>query len=115
MKPIIIDATNKKMGRIASEAASLLMGKKSPAYKRNELSGVHVTITNCGKADINEKKKKDKVYVTFTGFRGGLYNESLGELGDRKGYAEAFKLAVYRMLPSNGLRKEMMKNLSTTE
>ena len=115
MKPIILDATDKKLGRIASEAASYLMGKKSPAYKRNELSGIKVSIVNCAKADIDEKKKKDKIYVTFTGFRGGLFDESLGHLGDRKGYAEAFRRAVYRMLPSNGLRKDMMKNLTLSE
>ena len=91
------------------------MGKKSPTYSRNRLSGVKVSIINCGKADINEKKKKDKVYVTFTGFRGGLFEESLGHLGDRKGYSEAFRIAVYRMLPSNSLRREMMKNLKTEE
>lgn len=115
MKPIILDATDKKLGRVASQAASLLMGKRSPAYKRNEISGIKVSIVNCGKADINEKKKKHKVYVKFTGFRGGIYEESLGHLGDRKGYAEAFRRAVYRMLPSNGLRKEMMKNLALSE
>ena len=115
MKPIIIDAKDKKLGRVASEAASFLMGKKSPTYSRNRLSGVKVSIINCGKADINEKKKKDKVYVTFTGFRGGLFEESLGHLGDRKGYSEAFRIAVYRMLPSNSLRREMMKNLDVSE
>ena len=41
--------------------------------------------------------------------------ESLGHLGDRKGYSEAFRIAVYRMLPSNSLRREMMKNLKTEE
>jgi large subunit ribosomal protein L13 len=115
MKPIIIDAKDKKLGRVASEAASFLMGKKSPTYSRNRLSGVKVSIINCGKADINEKKKKDKIYVTFTGFRGGLFEESLGHLGDRKGYSEAFRIAVYRMLPSNSLRREMMKNLTVSE
>jgi len=115
MKPIVLDAKDKKLGRVASEAASYLMGKKSPTYSRNRLSGVKVSIINCSKADINEKKKKDKIYVTFTGFRGGLFEESLGHLSERKGYSEAFRIAVYRMLPSNSLRKEMMKNLETIE
>ncbi|MDE2188744.1 MAG: uL13 family ribosomal protein [Patescibacteria group bacterium] len=110
-----IDATNKKIGRIASEAASLLMGKKTPAYRRDRPSGIRVSIVNCSKADINEKKKQGKIYVTFTGFRGGIYDESLGHLITRKGASEAFRLAVYRMLPSNSLRKEMMKNLETKE
>ena len=115
MKPIIIDAKEKKLGRVASEAASYLMGKKSASYSRNSLSCVKVSIINCSKADINEKKKKDKIYVTFTGFRGGLFEESLAHLSDRKGYSEAFCIAVYRMLPSNSLRREMMKNLETSE
>ncbi|MDR3558614.1 MAG: 50S ribosomal protein L13 [Candidatus Pacebacteria bacterium] len=115
MKPIIIDAQDKKLGRVASEAASHLMGKKTTSYARNKLSGIKVSIINCAKADINEKKKKDKVYVTFTGFRGGLFEETLGHMSDRKGYSEVFRTAVYRMLPSNSLRNEMMKNLTLSE
>jgi ribosomal protein L13 len=49
------------------------------------------------------------------GFRGGINTEKLSDLIERKGTEEAFRRAVYRMLPSNSLRKEMMKNLSITK
>jgi large subunit ribosomal protein L13 len=110
-----IDAQGKKLGRVASEAASILMGKNSTKYARNIVPVVGVTITNCSKANIDAKKKDDKEYVTFTGFRGGINTEKLGDLIKRKGTVEAFKRAVYRMLPSNSLRKAMMKNLTITE
>jgi large subunit ribosomal protein L13 len=112
---ITIDAQGKRMGRVASEAASHLMGKRLPNYERNVAPKVLVKIINCSKAHIPAKKRGDKIYVTFTGFRGGLKSENLGELIARKGTVEAFKRAVYRMLPSNSLRNTMMKNLTTIE
>lgn len=110
-----LDAQGKKIGRVASEAAKILMGKNLVTYARNMVSGEQVKIVNAGKADIDAKKKDDKVYVTFTGFRGGLNSEKLGDLITRKGAREAIERAVYRMLPSNSLRKKIMKNLTITE
>ena len=110
-----IDAQDKKIGRVASEAATYLMGKRTTAFVRNKVSGVMVTIINTSKANIDLKKKDDKEYVTFTGFRGGINTEKLSALIARKGTKEVFERAVYRMLPSNSLRKAMMKNLTITE
>lgn len=110
-----IDAQGKKLGRVASEAANFLMGKRTVTFVRNKVSGVQVKITNTSKADFGVKKLDGKEYVTFTGFRGGLYTEKLSELIARKGAKEVFERAVYRMLPSNSLRKQMMKNLTITE
>ncbi len=110
-----IDAQGKKLGRVASEAAKLLMGKDLVTYARNKAPEVTVEIINCSKARIDEKKKKDKIYATFTGFRGGLNHETLGNLIGRKGTKEVFERAVYGMLPHNSLQKEMMKNLIITE
>ena len=110
-----IDAEGKKIGRVASEAAGILMGKNSPAYARNKAALVKVSIVNCSKASIDSKKKDDKEYVNYTGYRGGIYTEKLGALITRKGTSEAFRRAVYRMLPSNSLRKIMMSNLTISE
>ena len=110
-----IDAQGKKMGRVASEAATILMGKNKASYARNAVAAVKVSIVNTSKAAIDSKKMDDKEYVTFTGFRGGINTEKLGALIARKGTAEAFERAVYRMLPSNSLRSKMMKNLTITE
>lgn len=103
------------MGRVATEAANFLMGKNSTAFARNKAPAVKVNIINCGKAYISAKKKEDKKYITFTGYRGGLDTEKLSELIARKGTKEAFRRAIYRMLPGNSLRRTMMKNLTITE
>ncbi len=110
-----IDAQNKKVGRVASEAATFLMGKRTTAFARNKVSEVQVKIINTAKAAIDFKKLDDKEYVTYTGFRGGIYTEKLADLIARKGTKEVFERAVYRMLPSNSLRKAIMKNLTITE
>ena len=110
-----IDAQGKKLGRVASEAATFLMGKRTTTFVRNKVSDVKVKIINANKVAIDIKKMDDKKYVTYTGFRGGIYTEKLSELIARKGTKEAFERAVYRMLPSNSLRKQMMKNLTITE
>ncbi len=111
----LIDAQGKKIGRIASEAASILMGKKSTSFARNNVAEVKVEINNTAKADIMAKKKIGDVYITYTGHRGGLNSETLGELIARRGTAEVFKRAVYRMLPDNKLRDLRMKNLIIKE
>lgn len=110
-----IDATNKKIGRIASEAASILIGKNSPAFARNKVIDNKVEILNVSSADVIAKKKQNDVYVTYTGHRGGLNKETLGELIKRKGMKEVFERAIYRMLPANKLRNERMKNLIIKE
>ena len=110
-----IDAQGKKLGRVASEAATFLMGKRTTTFVRNKVSDVKVNIMNTNKLVLDTKKLDDKEYVTYTGFRGGIYTEKLSALIARKGTKEVVERAVYRMLPSNSLRKAMMKNLTITE
>ncbi|MEK9184670.1 MAG: 50S ribosomal protein L13 [Patescibacteria group bacterium] len=110
-----IDAKGKKLGRIASEAASFLMGKDRVDFVRNKTPDVKVQIINTSLAKIDTKKKLEKVYVTYTGYPGGLYNQTMAEMIKEKGYSEVFKTAVYGMLPHNKLTKGMMKNLIITE
>lgn len=110
-----IDAQGKKIGRIASQAASMLLGKHSPAFQKNKVSADTVEIINASKVDLTLKKKTDDKFVTYTGFRGGLKSESLGELINRRGMTEVFRRAVTRMMPSNRLRDERIKNLIIKE
>lgn len=110
-----IDAQGKRIGRIASQAASLLMGKASTAFQKNTVSATKVEIINASKVDITAKKKTDDIYVTYTGFRGGLNSESLGALIKRRGMDEVFRRAIMRMLPRNRLRDERIKNLIVKE
>ncbi len=115
MKKHVLDAKDKKIGRVASEAAILLMGKDTPAFAKNIVADVKVEIINVSKADISEKKKKTRVHITYSGYPGGQKRELLGDLIARKGTAEAFKRAVKGMLPDNKLKSKMMLNLTVTE
>ena len=110
-----IDAQDKKLGRIASQAAALLMGKDSATFAKNTVSKNQVEIINVNRADITAHKKEKDSYVTYTGSRGGLNKESLAHLIGRRGMTEVFKRAVYRMLPDNKLRDPRMKNLTIKE
>lgn len=106
-----LDAQGKKLGRIASEAAKLLMGKNRVDFVRNAIPNVKVTIINTSKADITNKKLDGKVYTSYSGYPGGLKQSSMKKVVSDKGTKEAFKKAVYGMLPVNKLRAKMMLNL----
>ncbi len=106
-----IDATNKKIGRVASEAAALLMGKAKSDFARNKVSVVSVSIENASKLSITEKKSKEKTYKRYSGYPGGLKVETLETVKTNKGVSEVLKKAVYGMLPKNKLRSLMIKNL----
>ncbi|MBI5133831.1 MAG: 50S ribosomal protein L13 [Candidatus Taylorbacteria bacterium] len=110
-----IDAQAKKIGRVATEAAKVLMGKNTPAYQPNVVADVEVRIINASKADVSEKKKDEKVYRRYTGYPGGLIDTTLKRMIEKKGYGEAFKIAVKGMLPKNKLQAKMLKNLVVTE
>ncbi len=110
-----IDAQGKKIGRIASQAAAVLMGKNSVSFAKNKVAAQPVEIINASKADITARKKTGDIYVTYTGYRGGLNKESLGHLIDRRGMQEVFRRAVSRMLPDNKLRDDRMKHLTISD
>ncbi|MSR71204.1 MAG: 50S ribosomal protein L13 [Candidatus Taylorbacteria bacterium] len=110
-----IDAQGKKLGRVASEAASLLMGKNLVDFARNVIPEVKVEVINTSKAKIDQKKKKEKIYVNYTGHPGGLFHANMDAIIKEKGFSEVFRIAIYGMLPHNKLTKGMMKNLAITE
>lgn len=114
-KNYTIDAAGKSLGRVASAAAKALMGKTRADYTPHIESGVKVTITNASKLFIREKKRASKVYQNYSGYPGGLREETLANLSARKGYSEAVRLAVKRMLPRNTMLTTRLKNLTVTE
>lgn len=111
----VIDAANRKLGRVAAEAAVLLMGKNTAEFARNVAPNVEVHIINTSKADIDEKKLSEKSYARFSGYPGGLKTTSLKSMVKEKGYSEAFRKAVKGMLPHNKLQAIMMKHLTISE
>src|SRR3989344_4341655 len=115
MHTYTIDATNKKLGRVASEAAKLIMGKNLTSFKRNEIPEVSVIIENASKADISERKLSAKKYQRYSGYPGGLKILSATQVIAKKGYSELFKKAVHGMLPTNKLRPKMLKRLVVKE
>lgn len=110
-----IDATNKKLGRIAQEAAMALMGKDSPDYEPNKINTEGVHILNAAKLDIDQKKKDQKKYRWYTGYPGGLKERTLEELIAKKGIKDVYEKAIFGMLPDNKLRKPRMKKLKISE
>ena len=111
----IIDATDRTLGRVASEAASILLGKKSVHFAKNQALPVTVTVNNAGKLHLPSRRTKGKVYMRYTGYPGSLYGMTMEEMITKKGIAEVVKKTVDGMIPRNKLRKSRMKNLVVTE
>lgn len=110
----VIDAQNKILGRVASEAAITLLGKDKPDYAPNKVGG-QVHIINASKLSIDAKKLKQKEYKRYSGYPGGLKHQRLEELIAKKGHKAVVEKAVKNMLPANKLRDIMLKNLKVTE
>lgn len=110
-----IDAKEKKIGRVASAAAKILMGKNVPSYKPNVAPDVEVKIVNAGQIDIPISKFKTKIYTHYSGYPGGLKKETLEKIMDTKGVGEVLRKAVRGMLPANKLRSVMLKNLKISK
>jgi len=115
MKEYTFDATEQKLGRLATQIAIVLMGKDQPDFARNKVAEVKVTVENASKMAISDKKKKQKTYDRYSGYPGGRKVINLEKLIADKGYGEALKNAVYGMLPKNKLRSRMIKNLIVNE
>ena len=105
-----IDATNKKLGRLATQIATILRGKNSPHFSPEKLSGNKVIVDNASKLDLDPSKLEHD-YMTYSGYPGGLKAESRGHLAGRRGWKEVITRTVKRMLPNNKLRDLMLKNL----
>ena len=109
-----IDATGKRLGVLATEVTTILMGKNQPDFARHLVADVKVEVTNDSKLDIPEKKKAE-IYATFSGFPGGRKVETLDHLAKRRGYAEIVRRTIGGMLPHNKLKKILLKNLVISE
>lgn len=115
IKNHIIDASGRTLGRVASEAASILLGKKSVEFVKYRVLPVSVTIENAKKLWLPERRIKGKSYTHYTGYPGGLRITSMANLIEKKGVSEILRRAVDGMIPRNKLRKERMKRLIITD
>ena len=106
----IIDATDKILGRLATEVADILRGKNKPEYTPHTDSGDYVVITNCEKIRLTGNKMKDKIYVSNSGWIGGKKEKSAEDVM-RKDPARLIEYAVKGMLPKNKLSAQVLKKL----
>ena len=111
----IIDATDRTLGRVCSEAAHALLGKRSVHFVKHQALPVTVTVKNAGKMHLPSRRTEGKIYTRCTGHPGGLYEMSMKEMIAKKGIAEVVKKTVDGMIPRNKLRSPRMKNLIVTE
>ena len=110
-----IDASGKKIGRVASEAAALLMGKRSPAYRPHIAPKILVEIVNAAKLDVIARKMESIYHERYSGFHSGLKRINLARVAKDKGMKEVMRHAVFGMIRHNKLRKDIMKNLTITD
>lgn len=106
----LVDASEKILGRLASEVASILRGKHKPQFTPYLDLGDHVVVINAGKIKLTGNKLKDKVYYHHSGYPKGLKSRTAGELMKEKP-EEVVSMAIKGMLPKNKLGKAMAKKL----
>jgi len=106
----VVDATNKTLGRLASQVASRLRGKHKASFTPNADAGDHIVIINAGKIRVTGRKLTDKFYHRHTGYIGNLKSTSLEKLLE-KHPERAIEYAVMGMLPKNPLGRKMFKKL----
>jgi large subunit ribosomal protein L13 len=110
-----IDATNEKLGRLATKVAKLLLGKDQTDFVKNSIVGCKVKVINASKMSIEDKKMATKTHAMYSGYPGGLKHETLVQTVAKKGYGEILKKAVSGMLPKNKLRTKFLLKLEVTE
>jgi large subunit ribosomal protein L13 len=105
-KWFVMDASGKTLGRLATEAASMLAGKNNPKYTPFIDVGDHVIVVNAEKIVLTGLKSQQKVYRRYTGFPGGLREESFVRLLARRP-EKIVEDAIKGMLPKNKMGRQM--------
>ena len=109
-----IDAAGKRLGRVATEAAKVLLGKDQVDFAKNTVTDVTVKISNASQLDLTDKRKTEE-FQSYSGYPGGRRVETLEHLAERLGYSEVVRRVVNGMLPKNKLQKLRLQNLEVTE
>lgn len=106
-----IDAKNKVLGRVATQAAHILRGKHDPSYMPHKTPQYKVAIINAAYIRVTGNKSKAKIYKHYSGYPSGLKKISF-EIQLQKEPKRIIEHAVRSMLPKNKLRALMMRNLT---
>ena len=106
----VIDAEGKNLGRIATEAATLLRGKHKPTFTPHIDCGDFVIIVNASKVNLTGNKLDDKIYYNHSGYTGGLRERTAREMLENYP-VEMVERAVKGMLPKGRLGRQMYKKL----
>jgi large subunit ribosomal protein L13 len=106
----VVDATNRVVGRLASEIARVLRGKHKPTYTPHMDTGDYVIVVNAAEARFTGRKETQKEYLRYSGYPGGDHTESPEEVrADRP--TKIIERAVKGMLPEGPLGRKMFKKL----
>jgi large subunit ribosomal protein L13 len=106
----VVDATDKVLGRLASEIARRLRGKHKPIYAPHVDAGDYIVVINADKIRVTGKKLDQKIYYRHSGYPGGLYSTSLRQMQARFP-ARVIEKAVKGMLPKGPLGYAMFRKL----
>ena len=107
---LVVDATGKTLGRLATQIADTLRGKRKPEYTPHCDVGDFVIVVNAEKISVTGKKREEKRYYRHSGYPGGLRSRTLNEMLDRQP-EQVIRLAVMGMLPRNRLARQQLTKL----
>ena len=106
----VVDATDKVLGRLATEIARRLRGKHKAEYTPHVDTGDYIIVTNAEKVTVTGRKFKEKMYYSHSGFPGGIKSITFDKL-QQKNPMRIIERAVKGMLPKNPLGREMYRKL----
>ncbi len=106
----VVDASDKVLGRLATQIATRLRGKHKPIFTPHLDTGDFIIVVNAKKIRLTGRKMDDKLYHRHTGYMGGLKTTNAREMLNKKP-EEVIRLAVKRMLPKNRLGRQQLKKL----
>ncbi len=105
-----MDVKDKVLGRVSTEIAHTLMGKRKPYFVKNLDCGDYVVVINAKHVAVTGHKEKEKMYGRYSGYPAGLKEKALWQLKKEKP-AEVIRHAVMGMLPKNKLRNRLITRL----
>lgn len=107
---LLVDASGKTLGRLATQVAGLLRGKHKPEYTPHCDVGDFVVVVNADKIAVTGDKRNEKRYYRYSGYPGGMRSRTLAEMLERRP-EEVLRLAVKGMLPRNRLARQQLRKL----